>query len=86
MFVKFYKIMIIIEIVNKKMRTYSILDFAIQANHRIKLKESKKRNKYQDLARELKKLWNLKVMMISIATGALSMVTNGLIQGWRTWK
>ena len=30
------------------------------ADHRIKLKECEKRDKYLDLARELKKLWNMK--------------------------
>ena len=31
------------------------MDFAILADHRIKLKESEKRDKYLDLVRELKK-------------------------------
>ena len=39
----------------QKKRTCQIVDFAVPANHRVKLKESKKRGKYQDLARELKK-------------------------------
>ena len=41
---------------------------------------SKKRDKYLDLARELKKLWNMKVMVISIVIGALNTVTIGLVQ------
>ena len=36
------------------------MDFAVLADHRIKLKESEKKNKYLNLARELKKLWNMK--------------------------
>ena len=32
-----------------------IVDFAVSADNRVKLKESEKRNKYLDLARELKK-------------------------------
>ena len=40
---------------NKKKRTCRILNFAILAKHRVKLKESEKRYKYRDLARELKK-------------------------------
>ena len=32
------------------------------SDHTIKLKESKKKDKYLDLARELKKLWKMKVM------------------------
>ena len=31
------------------------MDFAVTADHKIKLKESKKMDKYLDLARELKK-------------------------------
>ena len=42
-------------IVNKKNRTCRIVDFAVPVDHRIKLKESEKRGKYFDLARELKK-------------------------------
>ena len=42
-------------IINKKKRTCKIVDFAVPANLRIKLKESEKKDKYLDLARELKK-------------------------------
>ena len=41
------------------------MNFAVPADHRIKLKESVKKDKYLELARELKKLWNMKVTMIS---------------------
>ena len=46
-------------IVNKKNRTCRIADFAGPADHKVKLKESEKKNKYVDFARELKKLWNI---------------------------
>ena len=39
----------------KKKRTCWIADFVVLADHRVKLKESKKKDKYLDLARELKK-------------------------------
>ena len=39
----------------KKKRTCKIVDFAVPADHRIKLKECEKKDKYLDLARELKK-------------------------------
>ena len=51
------------------------MDFAVPANHKWKLKESKKRAKYIDVARELKKLWYMKVTMIPIVIGALGTVT-----------
>ena len=41
--------------INKKMRTCKIVDFAVPADHRIKLKECEKKDKYLNLARELKK-------------------------------
>ena len=39
----------------KKKKICKIVDFAIPADHRIKLEECEKRDKYLDLARELKK-------------------------------
>ena len=42
-------------IIIKKYRTCKIVDFAVPADHRIKLKECEKKNKYLDLARKLKK-------------------------------
>ena len=40
---------------NNKKRTCKIVDFAVPADHRIKLKECEKKDKYLDLARGLKK-------------------------------
>ena len=48
----------------KKKKICKIVDFAVPGDHRIKLKESEKKEKCLDLARELKKLWNMKVTMI----------------------
>ena len=70
--------------INKNKRTCKIVDFAILADHRLKLKESQKKDKYQDLNRELKKqtnkLWNMKVKFIPIVIGAL-VVTKGFLKG-----
>ena len=65
---------------NNKKRTCRIVDFAIPADHEVKLKESEKRVKYLDLARELKKLWNMKVTVIPSVIGALGTFTKGLVQ------
>ena len=46
-------------IINKKKRTCKIVDYAVPADHRINQMECEKKNKYLDLARELKKLWNM---------------------------
>ena len=47
----------------------------------VKLKEREKNDKYPDLARELKKKWNMKVMVIPIVNDALGTITKGLIKG-----
>ena len=48
-----------------------IADFAIPNDSRIETKEFEKLDKYQDLARELKKLWNMNVRVIPIVICAL---------------
>ena len=55
-----------------------MLDFAVLADHRINLKECAKKDKYLDLARELKKLWNMRVTIVPIVIGALGTITKGL--------
>ena len=65
----------------KKKKICKIVDFASPADHRIKLKECEKRDKYLDLARELKKLWNMKVTIIPIVIGVFGTVTKGLLKG-----
>ena len=69
-------------IINKqKKRTCKIVDFAVPADQRINLKECEKKDKYLDLARELKKLWNMKVTIVPILIGALGTITKGLLKG-----
>ena len=68
-------------IINKKKKICKIVDFSVPADHRIKLKQCEKRGKYLDLARELKKLWNMKVTIILIVIGAFGTVTKGLLKG-----
>ena len=72
---------IIIIIINKKNWTCKIVDFAVPADHRIKQKEYEKKDKYLDLARELKKLWNMQVTIIPIVIGAFGTITKGLLKG-----
>ena len=68
-------------LINKKKRICKIVDFGVPADHRINLKESEKKDKYLDLARELKKLWNMKVTIVPIVIGALGTITKGLLKG-----
>ena len=55
----------------QKKGTFWIVDFVVPSYHKVKLKESEKGDKYLDLARELKKLWNKKVIVVN----------KGLVQG-----
>ena len=50
------------------------MNFTVSADHRVKIKESEKINKYIDFAREQKKLWKMKVTVIPIVVGALGTV------------
>ena len=68
-------------IINKKKRICKIVDFAVPADYRINLKECEKKDKYLDLARELKKLWNMKVTIVPIVIGALGTITKGFLTG-----
>ena len=57
----------------EKKRTYKIVNVAVPADHKVKLKENEKR--------ELEKLWNMKMTVIPIVIDALGTVTKGLVQG-----
>ena len=68
-------------VIRTKKRTCRLVNFAVLADHRVKLKESEKSNKYLNLTRELKKPWNMKVTVIPIVIVALGTVAKGLVQG-----
>ena len=54
----------------------------VPADHKINLKEcEKKKDKYLDLARELQKLWNMKVTIVPIVISAFGTITKGLLKG-----
>ncbi len=57
------------------------MDFIVAADHIVTLKESEKKSKYLDLARELKNLWSMKVTVKPFVIGALGTVTKRLIKG-----
>ena len=50
-------------------------------DHWINLKESEKKDKYLDLARELKNRWNIKLTIVPIVIGVLGTITKGLLKG-----
>ena len=58
-------------VVVDKERICKIIDFAVPGDSRIEEKEKDKIEKYQDLGRELKNIWNVKVKIIPLVIGAL---------------
>ena len=59
--------------------------FSVLAYRRAKRKESEKKIKYLDLARELKKLCDMKITTIPFVIGAIGPVTKGLVHGLEEW-
>ena len=55
---------------------------ATSTDHRVKIKESENLDKYLELVRELKKLLNMRPMVIAIVVGALGIAP----KDWRKWK
>ena len=60
----------------KKKRICKIVDFSVPVDHRINLRECEKKDKYRDLARELKKLWNIKVTIVPIVIGTFGTISS----------
>ena len=58
-------------VVDKKERSCKIIDFAVSGDSRTEEKDKDKIEKYQDLGRELQKIWNVKVKIIPLVAGSL---------------
>ena len=61
-------------VVVDKERSCKIIDFAVPGDSRIEEKEKDKIEKYQDLGRELQKIWNVKVKFMSLVVGSLGAI------------
>ena len=61
-------------VVDKKRRTCKIIDFAVPGDSRIEEKEKEKIEKYQDLRRELQKIWNVRVKIMQLVVGSLGAI------------
>ena len=67
-------------VVDKKERSCKIIDFAVPGDSRIEEKEKDKIERYQELERELQKIWNVKVKIIPLVVGSLGAIPNRLKQ------
>ena len=61
-------------VVDKKRRTCKIIDFVVPGDSGIEEKEKAKIEKYQDLRRELHKIWNVRAKIISLVVGSLGTI------------
>ena len=59
---------------DKSKKSCHIIDVAIPGNSGVKEKEAEKVEKYQNLARELRRIWEVKTKVIPIVLGALGTV------------
>ena len=64
-----------IVVVDKNNKTCQLIDVACPGDKRVKEKEDEKIAKYQDLAREIRKIWNMKVKVVPVVIGALETIT-----------
>ena len=63
------------------MRTYPIMKFVHPADHRVKIIKSENKNKYLDLAGELRKLWSMEVKALRIIIGTLGTLPKDFEKG-----
>ena len=70
-------------IINKRKKLENLLDSELCRHGRSQSENKRKRKKrqYLDLARELKKLWNMKVTVILTIISALWTISKGLVKG-----
>ena len=61
-------------VVDKKERSCKIIDFAVPGDSKIEEKENDKIEKYQELGRELQKIWDVKVKIIPLVVGSLGAI------------
>ena len=67
-----------IVLVNRKENECIVIDIAVPADANIAAKEKEKIQKYQDLRREIARLWDIKTCVVPVVVGSLGMVTKNL--------
>ena len=60
-------------VINKQEQTSQVIDIAVPEDTAVKAKEEEK-EKYQDLAREIEKMWSVRTQVLPVVIGALGTV------------
>ena len=63
-----------ITLVDKEMKATWIIDIAVPGDIRVKEKEKEKIEKYQDIALEIRRMWNTSATVVPIVVGSLGMI------------
>ena len=58
-------------IIDKRDKSCQIIDVAIPEDNGVREKEDEKVEKYQDLAREVRKMWGVRTKVTPVVVGAL---------------
>ena len=67
---------------DKRKKSFVIIDIAVLGDCRIREKEMEKSEKYQNLKIELKRLWSMeKVVVLPVVVAALKCISKGF-SGW----
>ena len=65
-------------LLDKTKKMCHLIDIAVPGDIRVASKEMEKIEKYQDLARELRKIWQVKVKVVPVVVGALGTIPKAL--------
>ena len=73
-----------IVVLEKQAKRALIIDIAVPGDCRVDEKEKEKMERYEELAREIRRLWEVHTKVIPVVVGALGVVPDGLEQHLKT--
>ena len=63
-------------IVDKKKKFWTLIDFAVPNDKNVLTKENEKKDNYEDLAKEIRRIHKVKTKIVPIIVGALGVLPN----------
>ena len=72
---------------NTNERSYAIIDIAIPGDIRVSKKENEKIERYQELKRETKRIWNVRnIKVITVVVGTIGSAAKKLKNASKNWQ
>ena len=65
-------------VINKQEQTYQVIDIAVPEDIAAKDKKEEMLEKYQDLPREIQRIWSVRTLVLPVVIGALETVPKRL--------